>query len=115
MSLFKNKNFTVMWVGQLATIFGHRFSEIAIPLIVLQLTGSPWQAALVVVCSQIAPLVLSLPVGTTNIWIIAGSLLILGATGLLFRVSFGAMVPGVVGRKRLVSAHSYFEGADALT
>lgn len=63
MELYKNKNFVVMWVGQLATIFGNRFSEIAIPLIVLQLTGSPWQAALVVVCSQVAPLVLSLPVG----------------------------------------------------
>lgn len=148
MELYKNKNFVVMWVGQLATIFGNRFSEIAIPLIVLQLTGSPWQAALVVVCSQVAPLVLSLPVGDwveykpkrqiamlaeaisfltmsvlvifvwldlLNIWILAGSLLILGATGLFFKVSFGAMVPGVVGRERLVSAYSYFEGADAIS
>lgn len=148
MSLLKNKNFFVLWFGQLATIFGNRFSEIAIPLIVLQLTGSPWQAALVVVCSQVAPLVLSLPVGTwveskskkqvamsaeaisfftmctlvtfvlfdqLNIWILAGSLLILGTTGLFFKVSFGAMVPRVVGRERLVSAHSYFEGADAVS
>ncbi|SES66397.1 Transmembrane secretion effector [Oceanobacillus limi] len=148
MSLFKNKNFAVMWFGQLATIFGNRFSEIAIPLIVLQLTGSPWQSALVVVCSQVAPLILSLPVGTwiegkpkkqvamvaeiisfltmsllvmlvwadhLTIWILATSLFILGATGLFFKVSFSAMVPGVVGRNRLVHAHSYFEGADAIS
>ncbi|UCZ51539.1 MFS transporter [Bacillus shivajii] len=148
MNLFKNKNFVIMWFGQLATIFGNRFSEIAIPLIVLQLTGSAWQAALVVVCSQVAPVIMSLPVGTwvegkskklialsaeaisfttmalivffvwldqLNIWILAGGLFVLGATGLFFRVAFGAMVPGVVGRKRLINAHSYFEGADAFS
>ncbi|TMW70377.1 MFS transporter [Alteribacter natronophilus] len=148
MNLFKERNFRVMWIGQLATIFGNRFSEIAIPLIVLQLTGSPWHAALVVVCSQAAPLVLSLPVSSwietrskrsvalfaqavsfltmgalvvfvlldlLTIWTLAGSLLILGASGLFFRVSFGAMVPGVVGRDRLIEAHNSFEGADAVS
>lgn len=144
MSLLKNKNFSVLWFGQLATIFGNRFSEIAIPLIVLQLTGSPWQAALVVVCSQVAPLVLSLPVGTwieskskkqvamsaeaisfftmctlvtfvlfdqLNIWILAGSLLILGATGLFFKVSFGAMVPRVSNFPLIIFGMFLFDGA----
>ncbi|MBS3678727.1 MFS transporter [Ornithinibacillus massiliensis] len=148
MRLIRNRNFLIMWIGQLATIFGNRFSEIAIPLIVLQFTGSPWQAALVVVCSQIIPLILALPVGSwvetrskkniammaeivsfltmsllvvfvwlelLNMWVLAAGLLIMGATGLFYRVSFGAMVPMVVGRKNLVSAHSYFEGADAIS
>ncbi|WP_026688921.1 MFS transporter [Alteribacter aurantiacus] len=148
MNLFKQRNFQVMWVGQLATIFGNRFSEIAIPLIVLQLTGSPWHAALVVVCSQVAPLVLSLPVSNwienkkkrnvalfaeavsfmtmsalvvlvfldmLTIWTLAGSLLVLGAAGLFFRISFGVMVPGVVGRQNLMKAHNSFEGADAVS
>ncbi|WP_027963719.1 MFS transporter [Halalkalibacillus halophilus] len=148
MSLYKERNFQVLWFGQLATIFGNRFSEIAIPLIVLQLTGSPWHAALVVVCSQLAPLFLSLPASSwienqrkrsvallseaisfmtmvalvlfvvtdqLTIWMLAGSLLILGASGLFFRISFGAMVPGVVGRNNLVKAHNSFEGADAVS
>jgi len=135
-------------MGQLATIFGNRFSEIAIPLIVLQLTGSAWHAALVVVCSQIAPLLLSLPAGSwvegkpkrtvamvgeavsfltmsilivlvlfdqLTIWVLALGLLILGGAGVFFRLSFGVMVPGVVGRDRLVQAHTYFEGADAVS
>jgi Na+/melibiose symporter-like transporter len=61
--LFKNRNFLVLWIGQLATIFGNRFSEIAVPLIVLQLTGSPWKAALIAVCSRVVPLALSLQAG----------------------------------------------------
>lgn len=99
MSLLKNKNFSVLWFGQLATIFGNRFSEIAIPLIVLQLTGSPWQAALVVVCSQVAPLVLSLLVGT---WVESKSKkqVAMSAEAISFftmctLVTFGAMVPRV--------------------
>ncbi|KIL50890.1 MFS transporter [Jeotgalibacillus campisalis] len=148
MSLFRNKNFVVMWTGQLATIFGNRFSEIAIPLLVLQLTGSSLSAALVVVCSQLAPLLLSLPAGSyvearskkkiamgadavsfftmlslvvlvmineVTIWTLAFALFVLGASGVFFRVSFVAMVPGVAGRGKLVEAHTYFEGADALS
>ncbi|WP_433742304.1 hypothetical protein [Falsibacillus pallidus] len=61
--MFKNTNFTFLWIGQLATIFGNRFSEIAIPLIVLQQTGSPWKAGLMAVCLRIVPLGLSLQAG----------------------------------------------------
>lgn len=148
MQLLKERNFFVLWVGQLASIFGNRFSEFAIPLIVLQLTGSPWQAGLVAVCSQVAPLVLAIPAGTwienkskkriamtaeivrvfamtglvfavsfdvINVWLMAWTLLIMGAAGVFFRISFNTMVPAIVGRKQLVQAHNYFEGADAIS
>ncbi|MEN8702161.1 MFS transporter [Bacillus infantis] len=146
--LFKNKNFLVLWIGQLATIFGNRFSEIAVPLVVLQLTGSPWKAALIAVCSRAVPLALSLQAGywvdrhskkkiamgadalsfmamsalvlcfffnVLNIWILAICLLVLGAAGLFYRVSLGAMLPSIVGRDQLVRAHNYIEGADAVS
>ncbi|MGD7045933.1 MFS transporter [Jeotgalibacillus proteolyticus] len=148
MNLLQNRNFIVMWIGQLATILGNRFSEIAIPLIVLQLTGSPLNAALALVCQQLAPLLLSLSAGNfaegrskkkiamgadavsfltmlllagmvlineLTLWTLGAALFILGAAGVFFRVSFGAMVPGVAGRSRLVEAHTYFEGADAVS
>jgi Na+/melibiose symporter-like transporter len=146
--LFKNRNFLVLWIGQLATIFGNRFSEIAVPLVVLQLTGSPWKAALIAVCSRVVPLALSLQAGywvdrhskkkiamgadalsfmamsalvlcfffnVLNIWILAICLLVLGAAGLFYRVSLGAMLPSIAGRDQLVRAHNYIEGADAVS
>ncbi|WP_227396176.1 MFS transporter [Jeotgalibacillus aurantiacus] len=61
--MLKNKNFLVLWLGQLATIFGNRFSDVAIPLIVLELTGSPLQAALVAVCMQAPSFLFALPAG----------------------------------------------------
>jgi hypothetical protein len=147
MKLFSNRNFLVIWFGQLSRIFGGRFSEIAIPLIVLELTGSPWSAALVVICSQIPPLLISIPVGRwieqkpkrrvamfselicivtlvllvicvsldiLNVWVLAFSLGIIGATNVFFKISFGVIVPQIVGRSQLVKAHSYLEGADAV-
>jgi MFS family permease len=65
-SLLKQRDFRLLWIGQLATIFGNRFSELALPWIVLQHSGSPWQAGLVAICSQIAPLLLAIPSG---VWI----------------------------------------------
>ncbi|WP_444685742.1 MFS transporter [Alkalicoccus luteus] len=146
--LITERSFLTMWIGQLATIFGNRFSEIAIPLIVLQVTGSPLQAALVVICSQAAPLILALPARNwmerrrkravamsaeavsftvmsaftlavlfdlLTVWLLGAGLFVIGAAGLFFRVSFGALVPQVAGRKRLVEAHGWFEGADAVS
>ncbi|QOR67798.1 MFS transporter [Cytobacillus suaedae] len=148
MLLLKERNFLYIWLGQLASIFGNRFSEFAIPLIVLKLTGSPWQAGLVAVCSQVAPLLLAIPAGAwvegkskrqvailsegvrviamlglvfavifkvVSVWVLAGTLLIMGAAGVFFRIAFHAMVPSIVGRGRLVQAHNYFEGADAIS
>lgn len=148
MFLLKERNFLILWIGQLASIFGNRFSEFAIPLIVLKITGSPWQAGLVAVCSQVAPLLLAIPAGAwvegkskrsvaifseairvvamtglvfavifevVSVWVLAGTLLVMGAAGVFFRIAFQAMVPGVVGRGRLVQAHNYFEGADAIS
>jgi hypothetical protein len=148
MAISKDRRFMILWVGQLASIFGSRFSEFAIPLIVLGLTGSPWQAGLVAVCSQVAPLLLSIPAGAwvegrskrqvaimsegvrviamtglvlavilevVTVWVLAGTLLVMGAAGVFFRIAFQSMVPGIVGRGRLVQAHNYFEGADAIS
>ncbi|WLR42054.1 hypothetical protein LC087_14940 [Bacillus carboniphilus] len=42
--MFKNRNFLVLWLGQLVSIFGGRFSELVIPWVVLQVTQSPLKA-----------------------------------------------------------------------
>src|SRR5437667_4462613 len=43
-SLWKQRNFMLLWSGQLASWVGTEVSGIALPLVVLALTGSPTQA-----------------------------------------------------------------------
>ncbi len=50
-----------------------------------------------------------------EIWMIAVALLLKGLAGLLFKVSTAVMIPAIVGRNRLIAAHNYIEGADALS
>ncbi|WP_214484160.1 MFS transporter [Bacillus sp. SM2101] len=61
--MFKNRNFLLLWSGQLVSIFGNRFSELVIPLIILQVTDSPLKAGVVAVSTHIAPLLFSIPAG----------------------------------------------------
>jgi hypothetical protein len=147
-SLLLQRNFRWIWIGQMASILGSRFTELALPWIVLLNTGSPLKAGLVAVCSQIAPLLLAIPAGTwlenqrkkpialwaeigrgmamlllvlaalanmLSVWIIALVLLFTELASLLFRISFHAMLPTIVGRKKLLEAHNYLEGADAIS
>ena len=39
-SVFRNRNFVLLWAGQLVSLFGNRFHEIAVMWYVLQVTGS---------------------------------------------------------------------------
>ncbi len=45
--LWRNRNFTIFWFGQTLSVFGDAFATIAIPLLVLQATGSIAQMGLV--------------------------------------------------------------------
>ena len=39
-SLTRNRNFNVFWVGQTLSFLGDAFSIVAIPLLILEVTGS---------------------------------------------------------------------------
>lgn len=64
--LLKHPSFRILWVGRLASLFGTRFSDLALPWIILQSTNSPWKAGLVVAGQQAATLLLSIPAG---VWV----------------------------------------------
>ncbi|WP_404451375.1 MFS transporter [Virgibacillus necropolis] len=64
--MLRERNFLLLWLGQLVSIFGGRFSELVIPWIILEVTSSPIKAAIVAISTHIAPLLFSLPVG---VWI----------------------------------------------
>ncbi len=61
--LWRNRNFMLLWSGQTISVFGSTISDLAFPLLVLALTGSPAQTGLVLALEAVPFLVFSLPVG----------------------------------------------------
>src|SRR5439155_468745 len=61
--LRRNRDFNLLWVGQVVSDIGTRVSGIAFPLLVLATTGSPAKAGVVEFAASIPLLVLTLPAG----------------------------------------------------
>lgn len=61
--LHRNRDFRRLWVGEALSDLGANASALAFPLLVLAVTGSPFQAGLVGAASLAAGAVLSLPAG----------------------------------------------------
>ncbi|MFI9008490.1 MFS transporter [Actinosynnema sp. NPDC053489] len=62
-SLARNRDYTLLWGGQALAEVGFSASLLALPLLVLHLTGSPVLAALVVTVDATAQLLVGLPAG----------------------------------------------------
>lgn len=62
-SLWRNRDFLLLWSGQAVSSLGDQVSGLALPLLVLALTGSSAQAGLVLAASLLPYLALSLPAG----------------------------------------------------
>jgi MFS family permease len=61
--LRRNRDFLILWSGQVVSTVGTRVSSLAFPLLVLTLTGSPAQAGIVAFAQTLPYLVLYLPAG----------------------------------------------------
>jgi MFS family permease len=62
-SLWRNREFNLLWVSQSLSDLGGAVASLALPLLVLALTGSPIQAGLVGTIAQVTQLVCRLPPG----------------------------------------------------
>ncbi|BCY12159.1 MFS transporter [Actinoplanes sp. L3-i22] len=62
-SLWRNRDFNLLWGGQVLSELGDAVAGFAVPLLVLILTGSVVQAGVVATISKITTLVCHLPVG----------------------------------------------------
>lgn len=62
-SLWRNRDYMLLWSGQTISLVGGSVSQLAFPLLVLGLTGSPAQAGFVGAIRAFPYLVLSLPAG----------------------------------------------------
>ncbi|GAA3349009.1 MFS transporter [Amorphoplanes nipponensis] len=61
--LWRNREFNLLWVSQSLSDVGNAISALAVPLLVLALTGSPVQAGLVGTIGLVATVVCRLPAG----------------------------------------------------
>lgn len=90
-SLWRNRDYLLLWAGQAVSSFGSQITQLAFPLLVLALTGSPAQAGLVGALRALPFALLSLPAGALvdrwerkrlMIWCDAGRALALGSVPL---------------------------------
>ena len=63
MGLWRNADFLRLWSGQVISTIGSGISRLALPLLVLALTGSPVQAGLIAAAQQVPFVILGLPAG----------------------------------------------------
>lgn len=61
--LWQNRDYLLLWCGQTISILGTQVSQIAFPLLVLALTGSPAQAGYVAAARTVPWLLFALPAG----------------------------------------------------
>ncbi len=61
--LWRNRDYLLLWSGQMVSDTGTRVSQIAFPLLVLALTGSPAQAGFVAAARTVPYLLFTLPAG----------------------------------------------------
>src|SRR5579859_561806 len=62
-SLWKNRNFLLLWSGQFVSWVGTEISGIALPLLILALTGSPAQAGFIAGIRGVVYVVWAIPAG----------------------------------------------------
>jgi MFS family permease len=62
-SLWRNRDYLLLWSGQVVSSIGSQFSELAFPLLILFLTGSAAQAGIAGALGVLPYLVFSLPAG----------------------------------------------------
>jgi MFS family permease len=135
LALVRNRNFSLLWVGQLVSFFGDRVHQVAIGVLVLQRATpldvgivfaatavpnvflGPLAGALVdrwnrrttmIACDLVrAGLVLLVPLAiNVHIGLVYALALAVATVGLLFRPAKTAIVPLIVAEARLVTANS---------
>jgi MFS family permease len=61
--LWRNRSFLLLWTGQTLSLLGLQISGLALPLLVLALTGSAFQAGLIAAMGALLTVVIGLPAG----------------------------------------------------
>jgi MFS family permease len=142
--LARNRNFSLLWVGQLVSLLGEKIHQVALGFIVLRATGSPievgftfaataapnivfgplagalvdrWDRRLtMMVCDFVrALLVLAVPFAiTVHVGLVYLAAFLIATVTLLFRPAKTAIIPDIVDDRDLVPANSASSFADGV-
>ena len=113
--LWKNRDYLLLWIGQAISVLGSQVSQLAFPLLVLALTGSPAQAGFVAAARSVPWLLFVLPAGAlVDRWerkvvmIVCGASSALALGSIAVAYAFGALTIAQI------VAVSFIEGTFAL-
>ncbi|MDR7401363.1 MAG: MFS transporter [Armatimonadota bacterium] len=143
--LMRNRNYALLWWGQLVSEVGNRFHWVAVSLWVYSVTGSagsvslavasmfvgsllvgPWAGVLVdrwdrrkiLVASDLVRGVLVAlipPVMSINVWLVYADLILISVATAFFRPAIFAIIPATVNQRHLLPANSFFSAMDSGT
>lgn len=135
LALFANRNFSLLWIGQLVSFFGDRVHQVALYVLVID-RGTPFDLGIVAAATTVpniflgplagalvdrwdrrrtmiacdlvrAGLVLLVPVVIDiSTWLVFAIAFLVATVGLLFRPAKTAIVPSIVKEEQLVTANS---------
>ena len=144
-ALMRNRNYALLWTGQLVSEMGNRFHWIAVSLWIYSLTGSAASVSLAVSSMFVGGLLVSLWAGVfvdrfdrrkilivadllraglvaaipslirANIWLVYIDLILISIATAFFRPAIFAVVPQTVPRPSLLAANSLFSAMDTGT
>lgn len=145
LGLMRNRNYGLLWWGQLVSEMGNRFHWVAISLWVYSATGSTSAVSMAISSMFVGGLAVSLWAGVLvdkfnrktilvvsdmvrallvaaipklmgiNIWLVYADLALVSIATAFFRPSIFAVLPQVVARRNLLSANSFFSAMDTGT
>ena len=145
LGLMRNRNYALLWWGQLVSEVGNRFHWVAVSLWVYNLTGSASAVSLAVSAMFAGSLVVGLWAGVLvdrlnrkailvasdfarailvalipqliriNIGLVYVDLLLISVATAFFRPAIFGIIPAAVGRKDLMPANSFFSAMDSGT
>lgn len=113
--LWKNRDYLLLWSGQTVSILGSQVTQIAFPLLVLALTGSPATAGFVAAARTVPYLLFALPAGAlVDRWDRKLTMILCGSGSALALASVAiAYLLGVLAIPQIVAV-SFIEGAFAV-
>src|SRR5437660_1043264 len=141
----RNRNYALLWWGQLVSELGNRFHWIAVSLWVYSLTRSAAAVSLAISSMFIGGLLVSLwagvivdwldrrkiliaadvvrallvaiipPLMGVNVWLVYADLALISVATAFFRPAMFAVIPAVVSKRDILPANSFFSAMDTGT
>lgn len=145
LGLMRNRNYALLWWGQLVSEMGNRFHWIAVSLWIYSVTGSASAVSIAISSMFVGNLLVSLWAGVivdrfnrkivlvvsdlsratlvglipwlihVSVWLVYADLVLVSVATAFFRPAIFAVVPAVVQRKDLLPANAFFSAMDTGT